>query len=104
MWELNTLYAAYNYLMAQGTNVCHVHDPDTFVRGWVGDFYVQVNGWTCRGVPYAASYCMHVATAMGWFMSPHCQYHNGNDIYGGAHTAYGNGDIWVTTWTPRTCG
>jgi hypothetical protein len=104
MWEENAFRAAYNYLMFLGTDyVCGVvpeHVADVWVSGYVDGYWVEVGGWRRKGANgWVGSHCLHAAMALEVLMTLECWFPEGGKRFrGGAWKAYGNGDLWVTTW------
>lgn len=107
MWELTAVRVAYNYLRLLGQTVCTVPpEGGVFVEGWVNGYYVRVLGvskWGSQdaGGRTVASHCEDVAFGMEGFLVSNgegCIYPFGDyEITGGASTAWGNGDLWVST-------
>lgn len=106
MWEKTAVLVAYNYLRLLGQTSCVVPPEGVvFVDGWVNGYFVQVLGVSKWGVQDAggrvvASACEDVALGMEEFLGrgsgclfPLDDYF----INGGASTARGNGDLWVST-------
>lgn len=106
MWERIALRVAYNYLRLLGQTNCVVPpEGGVFVDGWVNGYFVQVLGVSKWGVQgpggkVVASACEDVAFGMEEFLGqgsgclvPFKDYF----INGGAWTARGNGDLWVST-------
>lgn len=106
MWEKSALLVAYNYLRLLGETSCVVPPEGVvFVDGWVNGYSVRVLGvskWGVQGPEgkTVASNCEDVAFGMLKFMEeqsgclvPFEDYF----INGGAWTARGNGDLWVST-------
>lgn len=106
MWEQTAVLVAYNYLRLLGKTSCVVPpEGAVFVDGWVNGYFVQVLGVSKWGVQEAggkvvASACEDIALGMEEFLGrgsgclfPLDDYF----INGGAWTARGNGDLWVST-------
>lgn len=106
MWEKSALLVAYNYLRLLGQTSCAVPPEGVaFVDGWVNGYFVRVLGvskWGIQGPggKTVASNCEDVAFGMLEFMKEQsgCLVpFEGYFINGGAWTARGNGDLWVST-------
>lgn len=107
MWEVTAVRVVYNYLRLLGQTTCTVPpEGGLFVEGWVNGYYVRVLGvskWGSQdpGGRTVASHCEDVAFGMEGFLVSNgkgCIYPLGDyKITGGASTAFGNGDLWVST-------
>lgn len=107
MWELTAMRVVYNYLRLLGQTECTVPSEGVvFVNGWVNGYFVQVMGaskWGLQdpGGKTVASHCEDVAFGMEAFLVRNgggCEFpFDGYKITGGAATARGNGDLWVST-------
>lgn len=107
MWELTAVRVVYNYLRLLGQTSCTVPSEGVvFLNGWVNGYFVQVMGaskWGLQdpGGRTVASHCEDVAFGMEAFLVGNgggCVFpFDGYKITGGAATAFGNGDLWVST-------
>lgn len=107
MWEPTAVRVAYNYLRLLGQTVCTVPPEGVvLVDGWVNGYFVRVMGVSKWGIQdpggiTVASNCEDVAFGMEAFLVANgkgCIYpFDTYQITGGASTAFGNGDLWVST-------